>query len=286
MTGTPLFSVLIATYARPALLGEAIASVQAQAVDDLECIVIDDAGPTPATVPDDSRVRVVRRSANGGQGASYNTGVEHARGRYLAFLDDDDLFTPDRLAHALEGFTRAPVVVCRSRLLAKTLDRPPAPGKRPRSLEGDVSATIRETMSPNLGQTAVDRSVMLPFDERFRASADVEWWIRMAQHARVTTVDEVGLLFRRHDGVRHGNDGPARMRAQLLMAEVHADYFAANPRAAAHHWKRIGIAASRAGEHATAVTALSRSLLRRPDARTLWHLGRVMAAAGRSAVQR
>lgn len=265
----PLFSVVIPTYGRPRFLAEAVTSVLAQTVDDLECIVVDDASPEPVTAPEDERVRVVRREVNGGPAAARNTGVQHASGRYVAFLDDDDCFTPDRLAIALRGLRRAPVALCWSR----NFDEPPEKG-RGRILEGDVSDTIREGVIPNLGQTAFVRSVFLPFDERLPASQDVEWWLRMAQQVPVATVAEVGRLLRRHDGVRHLNDLHARVRNQQVILELHADYFAVHRKARAFQWRQVGLLALQAGESATARTALWRSVRARPAARTVWHLFR------------
>jgi len=275
----PLFSIVIPTYGRPKFLAEAVSSVLAQTVDDLECIVVDDASPEPVTAPGDPRVRVVRRSVNGGPAAARNTGVGHASGRYVAFLDDDDLFTPDRLTIALEGLQRAPVALCWSRNLDE------APGTaRGRVLEGDVSDTIRDGVIPNLGQTAFLRTVFLPFDERLPASQDVEWWLRMAQQVPVATVTEVGRLLRRHAGVRHLNDLHARVRNQQLILELHADYFAAHRRALAFQWLQVGLLALQAGESTTARTALRRSLLARPRIRTLWHLLRAYAPVRSRAV--
>jgi glycosyltransferase involved in cell wall biosynthesis len=277
----PLFSVLIATYDRPAYLAEAVSSVLDQTIEDFECIVVDDAGPTPAEAGSDPRVRVVRRATNGGQSAAYNTGLAAARGRYVTFLDDDDLYTPDRLAMTLEGFARAPVVICQSCRFGEDRSTP----HLLRTLEGDVGDVIREQLTPNIGQTAVERAEMIPFDERLRASADVEWWIRMAQQARVTSVGGVGLVRRLHSEGRHGNDHPARVDALMQILDIQADYFAAHPRAAAFQWQRIGVKALRIGDHRTALKALGRSFVRRPERHALVQLGRATAASGRALVR-
>ncbi len=263
----PLFSVVIPTYGRPRFLAEAVASVLGQTVDDLECIVVDDASSEPVTVPEDPRVRLVRRAVNGGPAAARNTGVAHARGRYVAFLDDDDCFTPDRLAIALEGLRRAPVALCWSRNLDE-----PVGTRRGRVLDGDVADTIRLGVIPNLGQTAFERSVFLPFDERLLASQDVEWWLRMAQSVPVATVQEVGRLLRRHNGVRHLNDLQARIRYQQVILELHAEYFATHRRARAFQWRQVGLLALQAADHSTARRALCRSLLAKADLLTLRHL--------------
>src|SRR5580765_8935030 len=115
MDPSPQFTVVIPTYGRPQLLPEALASVLGQTVPDLECIVVDDASPEPVAVEPNERVRLVRREENGGPAAGRNTGAAEARGRYLAFLDDDDWWEPDRLELAVPALERAPVAVCWSR---------------------------------------------------------------------------------------------------------------------------------------------------------------------------
>src|SRR6476661_8300940 len=94
----PMFSVIIPTYGRSSLLAEAVASVLAQSFSDFECIVVDDASPEAPTLPDDLRLRLIVREHNGGPPAARNTGIASATGAYVAFLDDDDVWRPDRLS--------------------------------------------------------------------------------------------------------------------------------------------------------------------------------------------
>ena len=89
-----------------------IQSVLAQTHRALELIVVDDAS-TDATVGiverfarEDSRVRLVRNRSNSGVAVARNHGVEHAQGRYLMFLDSDDLWEPEKVAMQL-AFMRA-----------------------------------------------------------------------------------------------------------------------------------------------------------------------------------
>ncbi len=100
----PRLSVILPTHNRPQLLREAIDSVRAQTHADWELIVVDDASEPP--VPHDlgdSRIRVVRHDAALGGAAAKNTGVHHALGNVLAFLDDDDCYAPHYLARAFEA---------------------------------------------------------------------------------------------------------------------------------------------------------------------------------------
>lgn len=263
----PLFSIIIPTYARPDLLREAIGSVLAQTVEDFECLVVDDASPSPVMVKDDRRVRVIHRSKNGGPAAARNTGLRAATGQYVTFLDDDDLYTPDRLAIALEGLKHAGLATCWMRYL----DAPPGGN---RILDERASETILDGLTPNVGTAVVERAVISPFDEQFMAAEDIEWWLRMAQVSTVHTVTKIGYLMRRHQGPRYGIDAAARVRGRLLLLHIHAAYFATRPRASTFQWKRLGLLARESGDYAFARTAFLRSMRMSPTIATFWHLVR------------
>jgi glycosyltransferase involved in cell wall biosynthesis len=271
----PEFSIIVPSYNRTAFLGEAIASVRAQTFTDFECIVVDDASPRPVEVVEDARVRVVRRDTNGGCAAARNTGLGAARGRFVTFLDDDDLYTPERLELAREAHAGgAPVVVC-WRQGAKGRPRPERP------LEGDVSDTILDQMPPYLGQVTVARSVVPRFDEQFAAVEDVDWWLRLAGQAPFTTVPRVGCIVRQHDGPRPHYGTTARLAASHQLLGKHAAYFADHPVAAAFRWKRIALLSAQLGRVAEARSAFRRSFLLHPQARTAWHLLRMTRGGGR-----
>ena len=96
----PLVSVIIPTYNRCPLVREAIESVLAQRFRDFELIVVDD-GSTDGTVGElgsfGGSLRLVRQDRKG-VAAARNSGVAVARGRYIAFLDSDDLWLSNKLA--------------------------------------------------------------------------------------------------------------------------------------------------------------------------------------------
>lgn len=93
-------SVIMPAYNRETYIRESIDSVLAQSFTDFELIVVDD-GSTDATAAivesyTDRRIRLIRQS-NGGVSVARNTGLEAARGRFITFLDSDDLYYPDFL---------------------------------------------------------------------------------------------------------------------------------------------------------------------------------------------
>jgi len=97
----PSVSVIIPTFNREKVVGDAIVSVLQQTWTDLEVIVVDDASTdnTDDVVRrvGDSRVRYIRHETNRNGAAARNTGMESARGRWIAFLDSDDVWLPHHL---------------------------------------------------------------------------------------------------------------------------------------------------------------------------------------------
>jgi glycosyltransferase involved in cell wall biosynthesis len=269
----PTFSVVIPTYGRRAYLDEAVASVLAQTFADFECIVVDDASPEPPSVLDDRRLHLIRRDVNGGPPAARNTGIAAAGGSYLAFLDDDDVWLPDRLAAAAAAHERAPVAICWQATLGASA-RPDG-----RVLEGDVRDTILDGMIPHLGTTSIAREVAPPFDERYEASDDVEWWLRVAQSLSVTTVPVVGLLYRVHAGPRNRTGQRNRLHDASMLLKEHEEWFRHHPRAKAFRLKRMGLSALRVNDRALARRCFADSMRLHPQPRTAWHMLRTFAPA-------
>ena len=96
----PQISIILTTYNRAALIGETLASIRAQTLADWECIVVDDGGTddTRDVVAglNDSRFRYIWQE-NAKLPAARMSGMAHARGELIAFLDDDDVWLPEYL---------------------------------------------------------------------------------------------------------------------------------------------------------------------------------------------
>lgn len=98
-----LVSVIMPSYNSEKFIAQSLESALAQTYADLELLVIDD-GSTDGTLgiaqgyaKQDSRVKVLKMPSNGGAAESRNLGIQHAQGRYIAFLDSDDLWLPHKL---------------------------------------------------------------------------------------------------------------------------------------------------------------------------------------------
>lgn len=113
-SATPLVSVVVATNRRGPYLAEALASIAAQTHGAVELIVVDDGSPDPDAVAAAAGVvpgaRVVRQEPSG-VSIARNRGASLASGDYLAFLDDDDRWHPERLARQVAALEAAPDAV-------------------------------------------------------------------------------------------------------------------------------------------------------------------------------
>jgi glycosyltransferase involved in cell wall biosynthesis len=109
-----LVSIILPTFNRGYCLRRAINSVLAQSYSDWELIVVDD-GSTDNTASllthlTDPRIRVFRHPVNKGVAAARNTGLSAARGQWIAFIDSDDTWHPDKLATQLAIVRQEPRV--------------------------------------------------------------------------------------------------------------------------------------------------------------------------------
>lgn len=199
----PEVSVVIPTRNRPELVMRAVHSALAQTLRDIEVVVVID-GPDPATVEalraiGDDRVRPVELPASGGAPAARNQGVNHAHAEWVAFLDDDDEWLPEKLetqlARAHASGVALPIVG--SRLFMRTPRaelimprRIPAPGEpiseylavRHGLFHGDGFIQTSTILAP----TALLRKV--PFTDGLRRLQELDWTLRSLQEEGVDLI--------------------------------------------------------------------------------------------------
>ena len=187
----PLVSVIIPTFDRLPLLPQAVQSVREQTLEPsaLEIIVVDDGSTDDswAWLQQQPDLRCVRLAERGGPSAARNRGAAMARGRYLAFLDSDDLFTPPKLALQLEALEQTPAApLCHSDEQwlrnGKPLRQLPKHQKRggwifehclPMCRVSPSAAVMERELFAELGG----------FDEQLEVAEDYELWLRLTcQH--------------------------------------------------------------------------------------------------------
>jgi len=194
---TGLVSVIIPVWNRAALLPETLRSLQAQTRRRFEAIIVDD-GSTDDTAAvarrfceNDARFVLVQQP-HGGASAARNTAIERARGEWIAFLDSDDVWLPEKLARQLAlfredlrvNFTYTNFYMWdgrRNLFLWHREDRPLPEGDVSRKIVFDVSQACAASMSTAMVRRDLFHTVGL-FDPDLALSEDWDLWLRAVEH--------------------------------------------------------------------------------------------------------
>jgi glycosyltransferase involved in cell wall biosynthesis len=201
---TPTVSVVIATYNHGRYLGGALDSVLSGAFSDIEVIVVDD-GSNDETAEvilpylADRRVRYYR-TGHQGLSAARNLGIRFAHGPFIAFLDADDLWLPEKLRRQIALFRRDPGLgVVYARRLVIDAAGGPVDYQEPPLHRGNI---LKEIFRRNFicFSSAVIRAAVFrrvgPFDEQLPLAMDYDFWLRTARSYRFDYVDEPMVKYR------------------------------------------------------------------------------------------
>jgi cellulose synthase/poly-beta-1,6-N-acetylglucosamine synthase-like glycosyltransferase len=195
MNTQPKVSVVIPAYNVCAYLEEALKSLERQSFQAFEAIVVDD-GSTDGTVnlvqqfcQRDSRFRLFTKP-NGGLSSARNYGIRQAQAGYIAMLDGDDRYEPDKLANHVQCLDRDPrvgVVYSASKIIRHdgqlswmSLDGKP--------IQSNPLVSLLCKNFVGHGSNAVFRRILInevgEFDETLRSSEDIDFWLRIAATGR------------------------------------------------------------------------------------------------------
>ncbi len=190
-------SVIIPTYNRAAWVMEAVASVLAQTYRDFELIVVDDGstdGTLAALASLGGEVKILRREERQGVSAARNLGARAAVGDWLAFLDSDDLWLPDKLACQVEYLKANPdLVICQTEETWIRNGVRVNPPEACRKVGGDIFLPSLQRCLVSPSAVMLHRRLfeeMEGFDENLPAAEDYDLWLRIAWRHPVGLVPE------------------------------------------------------------------------------------------------
>lgn len=200
--GLPLVSVVIPTRNRFHLARRAVATALAQTVP-VEIIVIDDASTdaVPGWVTT-ARVNFITRKERGGVAAARNDGLAAATADWIAFLDDDDLWSPDKLQQQLQSarendatYAYSDAYVVSPEGVPRLYISPPEPAQLSSELlihnalpSGASNVTVRRELLQNVGG----------FDTKLSYMADWDMWLRISSRARGAVVHRPLVAYLEH----------------------------------------------------------------------------------------
>ena len=288
---TPFISVIIPTFNRVNLLKETVGSVRNQKFNDFEIIVVND-GSTDGTgewLRKQTDLRVIEQS-NLGIATARNNGASAARGAWLAFLDHDDLWAPDKLliqAEFVQNNPEVALVAARHVRLGKPYREP----KKPQWIKGDLfvkeySQSFIHTSSVMIRSDVFEQIEGFPTKYRFADEFDV--WLKIAAAYPIAYFDRPLVFIRFYESnTSHNRVGVRTDTYDILLRRYDPERIPSRTflRTLSDHDISFGRAYLRAGDLSEALKWFQKSLLRTPFRLRSWRYFlryRVKSAFGRT----
>jgi glycosyltransferase involved in cell wall biosynthesis len=226
----PDVTVVIPTRDRWPLVRRAVFCALRQLDVRVEVVVVDDGSADPTSrhlrAIADPRLKVLRLPRSQGGACARNAGIAEARGRWVAFLDDDDIWSPHKLSLQLAmaravraGFAYSRAVWVEAPGTVRRLMALPSPGT--------LASRLRRTnvVPAGASNVVVRRSVLRRvggFDEQLDHLTDWDLWIRLAEAAPAVACDEVTVGYVQHASNRYKTSAPfLEAELQYLAAKHH-----------------------------------------------------------------
>ena len=280
----PLVSVIIPTYNRDEIVSRAIESVLGQTYKKFELIVVDDAS-TDGTEDvirnySDERINYICHDINRHVSAARNTGLEHASGDYIAFLDDDDEWLPTKLEKQVSCLqntnTETGLVYC---WMEYRDGNATVKQYQPR-LKGDIfEAAIGGQPIGGCSTLVVQRNVIDQiggFDESLPRGNDGDFIRRVAYEFDVTYVPEILLrYYMDRDRDRITKETISNIKNAIKSNEIKLKKFATeleqNPRLKSEIYARLGLRHCQLGNYQTGVSYHLKAIQKNPLNLAVYH---------------
>jgi len=213
MEEKPLVSVIIPTYNRPDYLVQTIKSVVGQTYSNIEIIVVDD-----GTSGNDNflicekfeKVSYIKIENSGGPAKPRNVGIKEAKGEFIAFVDDDDIWLPEKIEKQISillsnlefGLVHCPCQIIdeKGKETGQIIGRPGSPDVK----HGDVKMRMMGNWTLMMPTPLIRASVLKKvgfFNEQIPpALEDVEFWTRCSFYTKFYYIDEPLVKYRQHTG--------------------------------------------------------------------------------------
>jgi glycosyltransferase involved in cell wall biosynthesis len=210
-TVPPLVSIVLPTFNRLKYLRSTVESVHAQTCQDWELIIVDDGSNEEtkeylATLHSPPRTRVIWLSHGGIPARTRNGGLRAATGKFVAFLDSDDLWSPNKLDTQINAISRSPrcgwsysafVTIAEHGAVLSTNET-----EYQAVLGGNIFPQVVMGAAPIRTPAVVaNRELLMQvglFDESVPSAEDCDLWMRLALHSEVAVVHEPLVTIRRH----------------------------------------------------------------------------------------
>lgn len=287
----PAVSVVIPSFNRAHCIEACVRSVLAQTFRDLEVIVVDDASKDDTAqrlaAIEDPRVRYLRHETNRGGAAARNTGIQASLAEYVAFLDSDDQWAPEKLERQLRhleakgseyGFSYTWLI-----------GRDPEGReiwRTSKSIDGlAVVELLVENCIGTFSSVLARRSALLAvggLDERMRSCQDWDLFVRLNAVTRVCCLEEYLVYYLQNRGDKHrisANAASIVLGHRRMLQKLEARFAGIPPEARAGALRGISRAFAAAGSVGDVMRTGTRMLAAAPSASNLAVLLRMLAGS-------
>lgn len=231
----PLVSIVLPTFNRPQLLRVTLDSVAAQTLRDFEVVVADDGSDEPMrvwlrTLAAEQHIRLLELPHSGILAVARNAAIAAARGEYIAFLDSDDLWMPDKLELQLRQLrSGAPGEWSYTAFTCIDADGVRLPGDAQRRWQPHAGNVLRQAITGEISirtPTVVARRELIAraggFDDVVRT--DLDLWIRMAALSPIQVIDAPLAAIRTHSQNHSANWPRAYAERDLSLRKLQGHF--------------------------------------------------------------
>lgn len=241
-----LVSVIIPTYNREKTICRAIQSALTQTYDNIEVIVVDDCS-TDNTIDvvkkefhGEERVKVYKLEKNSGACVARNKGVQLSQGFFLAFLDSDDEFVPEKIAKQVIAINESKSSICASDYTIYYTD---GSTKIEKTHPGSREEVYKELLYCNFVTTGTlfgyrECFDKVPFDESLPRYQDWDLVLRLCKHYKFCFIQETTLFQHyQHESISASTNHNKTLNALKVIYTKNIDGYRTNKRAYAQiHW--------------------------------------------------
>lgn len=223
-----LVSIVIPTYNRATLIGRTLESVFNQTYEHFEVLIVDDHSRDDTeqvvSAVTDLRINYIRHTENRGAPAARNTGIRAAKGEFVAFLDSDDTWLPEKLEKQLTVMRESPfrpalvytgITLVNARGEVRYVHTPD------KTWRGHVyEKMLGENLAGSTSTALVRKEcfgVAGLFDETLHARQDYDLWLRISKHYAIDFVPEPLIFQFEHDEGRITSNLAARIQGRTVI---------------------------------------------------------------------
>ncbi|MFC1775251.1 glycosyltransferase family 2 protein [Patescibacteria group bacterium] len=243
----PKITAIIVTYNRPDSVKLAIASVLNQTYRDFELVVVDNGVEVPAKEAvesfNDSRIRYIQNDKNTDCAGGKNIGMKNAYGEFIAILDDDDEWFPEKLELQIEAFKQNPEAGFCFTAVNQIFDHGAFDSIVPDGMDDYYERALSKfggflSVTLMIKKSVIDDIGFM--DEAFPSHTDIEWIIRIAKKYKGIGINKPLVKVMSLGGHNQmGQDFKRRIKGRNMILNKYKEEFEKRPKVLAKHLLRL-----------------------------------------------